>query len=152
MSWRGIFWSQLNHVFFNCSFESSIGRQLYSLSEPVHFVLHLAQCAYPHWHADARGWSHQDPSSISTVAAKGLRANHRGINRRATDIQRKWWKGGKCTEILYGSAAVCVRREVLNLWIQQTLRVCTTALSSHQGTKLSNDISAFCLFYILFKL
>lgn len=79
---------------FDCRFGSSNGRQLYSLSWPVHFVLHLAKCAYPHWHTDASEWSHQSPSSTSAVASRGLRANHRGINCRATEIMEMMerWK------------------------------------------------------------
>lgn len=62
----------------DCRFRSSNGRQLYSLSWPVHFVLRLAKRAYPHWHADASGRSFQ--SSGWTVASRALQAHHHGIN------------------------------------------------------------------------
>lgn len=100
---------------FDCRFGSSNGRQLHSLSWTVHFVLRLAKCTYPQWHTDASEWSHQNPSSVSTVASRGLRANHHRINCPATEIKEMMerWKMywnilWKCCYISWARGSVIV--------------------------------------------
>lgn len=47
------------------------------------------------------------------MASGGLQASYHGINCPTTQNKINSWKGGKCTEIFYGSAATLAGKEVV---------------------------------------
>lgn len=106
----------------DCRFRSSNGRQLCSLTWQVLLCIALGKMCFL---TDASERNHQSKALLQQWPAGVYKQTVTWLTVKTTE-KRKWWKGGKCTEIVDGSAAALDGQEVL--WVQKTLWVCMAPL------------------------